>query len=119
MFCGKDQDNWAKLLPIAEFAYNSHVHSASKASPFELLYSYQPSWASPIGGHANIPSVKQHLAQLHKAQNKAKAALHMAKETMVQSSKANLSRPTFQPGDKVWLNAKDLQICMHSQKLPD
>jgi hypothetical protein len=95
MLCGKDQDNWAKLLPIAEFAYNSHVHSASKASPFELLYGYQPSWASPIGGRANIPSVEQRLAHLHKVQNKAKAALHMAKEAMVQSSKANRSRPTF------------------------
>jgi hypothetical protein len=119
MFCGKDQDNWAKLLPIAEFAYNSHVHLASKASPFKLLYGYQPSWASPIGGSANIPSVKQCLAQLHKAQNKAKAALRMAKEAMVQSSKANWSRPTFQPGDKVWLDAKDLQIRTRSQKLAD
>jgi hypothetical protein len=119
MFCGEDQDNWVKLLPIMEFAYNSHVHLASKASPFELLYGYQPSWASPIGGRANIPSVEQCLAQLHKAQNKAKAALHMAKEAMVQSSKANQSRLTFQPGDKVWLNAKDLQIRTRSQKLAD
>jgi hypothetical protein len=119
MFCGKDQDNWAKLLPIAEFAYNSHVHLASKASPFKLLYGYQPSGASPIGGHANIPSVKQHLAQLHKARNEAKAALRMAKEAMVWSSKANQSRPTFQLGNKVWLNAKDLQICTRSQKLAD
>jgi hypothetical protein len=101
MFCGKDQDDWAKLLPIVEFAYNSHVHSASKASPFKLLYGYQPSWASPIGGCANIPSVEQCLAQLHKARNKAKAALRMAKEAMVQSSKADRSRPTFQPGNKV------------------
>jgi hypothetical protein len=75
MFCGEDQDDWAKLLPIAEIAYNSHVHSASKASPFELLYGYQPSWTSPIGGRANIPSVEQRLAQLHKARNEAKAAL--------------------------------------------
>jgi hypothetical protein len=66
MFCGKDQDNWAKLLPIVEFAYDSHMHLASKASPFELLYGYQPSWASPIGRHANIPSVEQRLVQLHK-----------------------------------------------------
>jgi hypothetical protein len=119
MFCGKDQDDWAKLLPIAEFAYNSHVHLASKASPFKLLYGYQPSWASPIGRHANIPSVEQHLTQLHKVQNKAKAALLMAKEAMVQSSKANQSRPTFQPGDKVWLDTKDLQIHTWSQKLAD
>jgi hypothetical protein len=119
MFCGKDQGDWAKLLPIVEFAYNSHVHSASKASPFELLYGYQPSWASPIGGRTNIPSVEQRLTQLHKARNEAKAALRMAKEAMVQSSKADRSRLTFQPGDKVWLDAKDLQIRTRSQKLAD
>jgi transposase InsO family protein len=50
MFCNEEQDDWAKILPIVEFAYNSHVHSASGSSPFELLYGYQPTWSTPAGG---------------------------------------------------------------------
>jgi hypothetical protein len=50
MFCNEEQDDWAKILPIVEFAYNSHVHSASGSSPFKLLYSYQPTWSTLAGG---------------------------------------------------------------------
>jgi transposase InsO family protein len=52
MFCNEEQDDWAKILPITEFAYNSHVHSASGSSPFELLYGYQPTWSTLAGGRA-------------------------------------------------------------------
>ena len=29
IFVGKQQDNWYSLLPLAEFAYNNHVHSST------------------------------------------------------------------------------------------
>ena len=30
------QDNWTRLLPLAEFQYNNHVHSFTQHSPFLL-----------------------------------------------------------------------------------
>jgi hypothetical protein len=41
-FARKSPDSWHKLLPTAEFAYNSSVHSATGKTPFELDLGYTP-----------------------------------------------------------------------------
>jgi hypothetical protein len=33
---------WHKLLPIAEYWYNTTIHSSLRHSPFEVLYGYVP-----------------------------------------------------------------------------
>ena len=34
MFSNDEQDDWALLLPMAEFAYNNSIHSATGYTPF-------------------------------------------------------------------------------------
>ena len=38
LFVNERQDNWnsLSLLPLAEFAYNNHVHSSTQQTPFFL-----------------------------------------------------------------------------------
>jgi len=36
------QDNWADLLPIAQFAHNSWINAMTKNSPFKLLMGSKP-----------------------------------------------------------------------------
>ena len=36
LFVNERQDNWDELLPLAEFQYNNHVHSATQQTPFML-----------------------------------------------------------------------------------
>ena len=36
LFVNERQDDWDKLLPLAEFQYNNHVHSATQQTPFML-----------------------------------------------------------------------------------
>ena len=36
VFVSHHQDDWADWLPLAEFAYNNHVHSATCHTPFKL-----------------------------------------------------------------------------------
>ena len=35
-------DNWDQLLKFVQFAYNSSVHSATKCTPFEMMYGRKP-----------------------------------------------------------------------------
>ena len=47
------QDNWALLLPLAEFVHNNWIHEGTRKSPFFLMMGYDPraDWAnkpSPI-----------------------------------------------------------------------
>ena len=41
-YAGLEQDRWTKWLPMAEFAYNNAVHSATRVSPFQCLYGQDP-----------------------------------------------------------------------------
>lgn len=43
-YTNDDQDNWADLLPTAQFAYNSATHASTKMSPFKANYGFDPSW---------------------------------------------------------------------------
>ena len=36
LFCNERQDDWDEWLPMAEFAYNNHVHSSTQHTPFYL-----------------------------------------------------------------------------------
>ena len=39
-FVNFEQNNWARFLPIAEFAYNNAKNASTNHTPFELNYSY-------------------------------------------------------------------------------
>jgi len=34
VFVNERQDDWDKWLPMAEFAYNNHIHSSMQHTPF-------------------------------------------------------------------------------------
>ena len=38
----KNIKTWEECLPHIEFAYNRSVHSATKFSPFEIVYGFNP-----------------------------------------------------------------------------
>jgi hypothetical protein len=41
-YCNYEQDNWSKLLPLAEFAYNNAPHATTGVSPFFATRGYDP-----------------------------------------------------------------------------
>ncbi len=43
VFYSTKQDDWAKLLLMAEFAYNNSYHSTIKDTPFHVFYNWNPS----------------------------------------------------------------------------
>jgi hypothetical protein len=42
LFVNERQDDWDELLPLAEFQYNNHVHSATQQTPFMLDSGHHP-----------------------------------------------------------------------------
>ena len=42
VFINYEQNNWARLLPMAEFAYNNTKYASMGYTPFELNYKYYP-----------------------------------------------------------------------------
>ena len=41
-FVNWEQNDWARLLPMAEFAYNNAKNASTGHTPFELNYGFHP-----------------------------------------------------------------------------
>jgi len=46
-FVGQEQDDWVRLLPMAEFAYNNSVTTGNGISPFYANYGFHPRTLDP------------------------------------------------------------------------
>jgi hypothetical protein len=117
-YCNNMQNDWAKLLPMASMAHNTHINSATKKIPFELLHGYLPTWPTLIQGDPFIPTVEERMKKLQNARKEAEAALRITAEAMkTQHDKYGTTGPDFQKGDKVWLEGTNLKTQYPSAKL--
>jgi hypothetical protein len=82
VFCNFQQDNWADLLPFAEFAHNVRAHSATGRSPFQVWYGFQPEFIPPVNFASRLPVVEERLKTLDQIHRKVSAALQVATEVM-------------------------------------
>jgi len=109
LFINHRQDNWAKWLHLAEFAYNNQQHSTTKVSPFMANNLSQPRW-SLEGKFENMthPAAEEQLKEMREMENELKACLDMAADKMKELyNKGDI--PEFQEGDLVFLDARNLK----------
>jgi hypothetical protein len=115
IFCSINPETWADMLPLVEFTHNSRNHADRQLSPFELLYGYQPPAIPTALGDINLPSVEKRMKALEHARNEALAAHELARARMKARSPDTFR--TFQKGEKVWLEARNLQLPYQSKKM--
>ena len=107
---GKNMKNWVDCIPFIEFAYNRAQHSATKMSPFEAAYSFNPKTpldlkplppaeTISLTGEAKAAYVKE----LHQ-----KVKENLEKRTEQYTKHANKGRKdvVFEPGEWVWLHMR-------------
>jgi hypothetical protein len=115
IFCSVNPETWSDLLPLVEFTHNSRQHADRLHSPFELLYGYQPPATPTAQGETNLPAVQTRMKALEYARNEALAAHELARSKM--RARFPGSFRTFQKGEKVWLEAKNLKLPYLSKKI--
>ncbi len=112
MFINHQQNNWADLLPLAQYTHNSWPSATTKKTPYELILGYTPKMHQPQRT-GNMPETKERLEQILEARRAAQAAITHAQSQYKDS-------PHFQPyseGDKVWLDARNLKTTHPTFKL--
>jgi hypothetical protein len=65
------QDNWATLLPIAEFTHNSWKHETLGKSPHKLILGYNPTVHINLPKDENVPVAIDRLTSLEEARRHA------------------------------------------------
>jgi len=63
--CGNFQQNdWATLLPLIEFAHNAQPHCSTHQSPFEIWYGFHPTFKPPLQLQTRLQSVDERVKYL-------------------------------------------------------
>ena len=110
-FVNRRRDNWDKLLPLMEFAYNNSEQASTKQTPFYLNSGRHPLLPSNPDVHPNHDApTAQALAQ-HLKDTLERAQAHLAKSLERQAYPANKRRTDleFKVGDQVLLSRRNLR----------
>ncbi|KAF8754225.1 hypothetical protein RHS01_06321, partial [Rhizoctonia solani] len=80
-YSGINQKDWVKWLPMAEFAYNNAVHSATGKTPFKALYGWEPA-LTPSNIPTDVPEADDLATEMEAQWREVEAALRQSKERM-------------------------------------
>ena len=108
-FVSPQHDDWSTWLPIAEFAYNSHVHTSTGQTPFFSNFGFHPTAPSSLLRPDN-PDAADYLDTLRDIQITISRELELAKAR--QAEYANLHRRplSFSVGDRVRLSSEHITL---------
>jgi hypothetical protein len=117
-FVNYDQDDWYQLLPLAEYAYNNSVTSATNMSPFFANYGFNPRTNWPTEAETKNPASQIYAHWMKATHEAAREALVNTRERMAKHyDQKRIEQPKFQEGDLVMLNAKFIRSRRPAKKL--
>jgi transposase InsO family protein len=121
-FCAFQQDDWSKLLPLAEHAYNTAISETTKMSSFFANYGYQPEpqWIRPSESEANFtnPVSEMLLARWKGIWEVLQETIHEAQQRMAKWYNAKAQeQPKFRVGDRVMIDTRNFKTKRPSKKL--
>ncbi|MBW0543187.1 hypothetical protein O181_082902, partial [Austropuccinia psidii MF-1] len=112
------QDDWHTWLPLAELAYNNAENSLTKKSPFFTIYGRNPTFDS-IHVSQDSPTGKVS-KKLQSVQQVVKEELESEIRRFKKYADRNRTiTPDFQPGDKVWLDSKNINTTRPTKNLSE
>ena len=120
LYCNYLQDNWSKLLTLAEFSYNNISHSSTKYSPFFANYGQHPR-ALPIPdkpANTASPYADKYIQDISKIHNTLVTNINHANELYAKHYNAKRqTTPEFTVGSKVWIDTHNIRTTRPSKKL--
>ena len=125
-FTNNNQDNWDKLLPYCEMAYNNSKHASTGYAPFYLDYGQNmvlPAMlkradSEAISQHGNA-AVEDIITELKETLIQVQANLQQAQEYQKKYADQHRRDEKYNIGDKVLLDTTDITFTEGSKKLLD
>nr|OQO15700.1 hypothetical protein B0A51_17498 [Rachicladosporium sp. CCFEE 5018] len=119
-YANYEQDNWARMLSVAEFAYNDSKHASTGTSPFvanSLRDPRRPNWPKPAQIEGTAPKAEALADNLISAQKSLRAQLARAKKSQAKFYNRHHKDIEFKVNDMVYLSAKNIKSVRPSHKL--
>ncbi len=107
-FVNWEKDNWARLLPMAKFAYNNSKNASIDHTPFEFNYGYHPrvSFKEDVDSRLRSRSANQLVEELRELIEVCYQNLLHAQELQKKAHYKGVKSRSYALGKKVWLNSK-------------
>ena len=120
IYCNYQQDNWSKLLPLAEFAYNNVPHSSTGVSPFFATQGYDPL----IAVHPDVEVTNLHVRHFAINFDEMNKFLHDRMQdthnTMSKYANQDCIKPLpFQVGNCVYVRTDHIRTNWIARKLAE
>jgi len=119
-FVNHEQDDWVRLLPMAEFAYNNSVTMGNGISPFYANYSFHPRTLDPPNENEEPlnPASTAYAHWMQAVHKEAREGLEAAQERMRRYGEPNRKTPpAYQVGDLVMLSGRNIKTRRPSRKM--
>ena len=102
--CGENPKDWTMWIPLAEWWYNTHYHTAAQITPYEVVYNQPPPLHLPyLAGESPIAEVDRSLQRREAMIRQLKVQLARAQSRMKLQADKHRTERVFQVGDWVWL----------------
>ena len=111
-FVNFEQNDWARLLPIAEFAYNNAKNTSTSFTPFKLNCGYHP-WVfykKDLDPRSKLRTAEELSFKLRELMTVYQQNLYHTQELQKRAHNKGVKHQNYAPGEKVWLNSKYLKI---------
>lgn len=117
-FTSYQQDDWFSLLPLAEFTFNNSVSASTGFTPFYANSGRHPRFEILSPTETRVPAIEELLRELKRVHDQLSANLLKAQlDQKKHADTRRKGRPALQPGDLVWLNARNIRTSRPSKKL--
>jgi len=108
MYVNHRQNNWAKWLATAEFAFNNKVYTATKISLFQVNYGRELRMGFDIRKKGKNEKAEKFVKEMKERHEEARAALVKSQEEMKRQADRNRKEAEeYRVGDKVLISTKD------------
>lgn len=120
IYCTYQQDNWADLLPLAEFAYNNAPNATTGISPFFANKGYNPSVTIHPERDITSNRAREFAVDLDELHAHLRENIAIAqKRYQIQADKSRIPAPEFQIGERAFVKAEHIRTTRPTRKFSE
>src|SRR5258708_5045420 len=114
------QDNWAPLLPLAEFTYNNATSATTGISLFFVNKGYHPRLSTNLLAPSSSSEAQCYVVDLDQLHSQFKASIADAQECYQKAAdRQRIPSPAFRIGNRVYVKVKVFCTTQPSRKLAE